>query len=694
MKKFFLMLREYLHLSTILLSISLIGITNNISAQTVLTETPFVGGQVFIEPGQTKEEIRTWFKILKDHDMNVCRIRMFETYMKDTQGNWDFSLFDIAFDEAKKNDIRVFATIFPETAFDDLGGFKFPGSKEKLDEVSAFIKAVVSHYKDHPALDTWVLINEPGGGELEENTFALEKYEDFKKSLDRTGFDERTGYQYLDLSWYEFYRYSNTWYLTWLKDQVHEYHPESHVHVNPHGIFENLPEYDLQEWEPILGSLGASAHASWHLGIFNREEYTHGISGIGEIVRGGAGNLPWMMTELQGGNNTFSGYDAMCPTKEEIEQWLWSSFAGGARGAIFWTLNPRTSGVEAGEWSMLNFQNKPSDRLIAASQVAKAVKDNPTYFEKSVVVESGVNLLYTSPSFYIEQKLQSPKPGDFEGRLEGASIKSIMAFYKAFNDLGIQSNIKDIRGFDFTKKNYIGETIVLANQVSLDPEYKKDLESFVSKGGKLIVTGLTGYYDKRAICLLNTSTPFENLLGGNIAEYKVVGNTFEIPLLDTHAALNAHLWKGSIEVKNAKPVIVAENEILGTKNKFGKGEVYWVPSCIGLGARVSEDNTSLVEFLKKVTLPQKNEEIIAFATTTPNVLLKTLKTEGTYLTVLINKGQKTQSVQLTGLNDFTGVSLYGESLGKKVNGKTAFTIKPEETIVIGWESATTASLVN
>ena len=39
-----------------------------------------LGAQVFIEPGQTQQETEQWFKILKENGMNVCRIRMFESY--------------------------------------------------------------------------------------------------------------------------------------------------------------------------------------------------------------------------------------------------------------------------------------------------------------------------------------------------------------------------------------------------------------------------------------------------------------------------------------------------------------------------------------------------------------------------------------------------------------------------------------
>lgn len=44
---------------------------------------PFIGAQVFIEPGQTDAQVDGWFRTLRDNGMGVCRIRMFESYMAD-----------------------------------------------------------------------------------------------------------------------------------------------------------------------------------------------------------------------------------------------------------------------------------------------------------------------------------------------------------------------------------------------------------------------------------------------------------------------------------------------------------------------------------------------------------------------------------------------------------------------------------
>ncbi len=94
--------------------------------------------------------------------MAISRIRMFESYMHDGKGNWDFSTFDHAFKAAERNNVKIIATLFPHTEFTDIGGFKFPRTNKHLTSVAAYIKADTMHFKAFPALYGWVLMNEIG----------------------------------------------------------------------------------------------------------------------------------------------------------------------------------------------------------------------------------------------------------------------------------------------------------------------------------------------------------------------------------------------------------------------------------------------------------------------------------------------------------------------------------------------------
>ena len=85
------------------------------SAGIAVNSNPVIGGQVIIEKGQTREEIESLFVLLEKNNMDICRIRMFESYMNDGKGNWDFSTFDMAFEAAQRHGVTIIATLFPIT---------------------------------------------------------------------------------------------------------------------------------------------------------------------------------------------------------------------------------------------------------------------------------------------------------------------------------------------------------------------------------------------------------------------------------------------------------------------------------------------------------------------------------------------------------------------------------------------------
>ena len=321
------------------------------------TGVPVIGAQVFIEPGRTAGEIDNYFRILHDSGMEVARIRLFESHMRRDEGEWDYSLYDEAFLCAGKYGIKLFATLFPEAADGntDVGGFKIPADAAHQERIGDYIAHVVPHFRDFPTMYTWVLQNEPGGSGN---------------------------------------RDAQTAYLEWIASEVQKYDRAHYRQVNPHQILDFIPEYDFAAYRRFLTSLGASMHPSWHFGRFSRPEYTLGVSLMSDIIHSAALGNPFWITELQGGKAYNSGQVHLCPTGAEIEQWLWTGIAAGAEGIIFWTLNPRLTGIEAGEWSLLNDDGTPSERLKAASRVAATLRENEALFSEARPCSSGKTLFY------------------------------------------------------------------------------------------------------------------------------------------------------------------------------------------------------------------------------------------------------------------------------------------------------------
>jgi len=650
---------------------------------TASLKLPFIGAQVFIEPGQTPEEIDKWFRLLRDNNFTFCRIRMFESYMKKADGGWDFTLFDNAFRSAEKYGINVFGTIFPYTEKTDIGGFKFPRDEAHLQSIALFIKELTTHFTQFRSLYGWVLINEPGvGGKIPWTDFTRNKFTEWKQTHPQQEFTAK-GYPILvELSEQAFLYDLNTWYLNWLATEIRKYDTTHELHVNNHAMFQNCVEYNFPEWRKFLTSLGGSAHASWHFGYFTRKQYAVAMSANSEIIRSGAGNIPWLMTELQGGNNTYSGGTPMCPTKEEIAQWLWIITATEGKGSIFWSLNPRSSGIEAGEWALLDFQNNPSDRMMEAGRVARTLNTNRDLFEKSRIAESGINILYIRQSLWAESKMATGSTQGYEARNPGGVIKSALGYFEAFSEMGVNTNLKAFEEFDFGKQDYTGSTIILAHQISIPNRYAPVLESFVRKGGKLIVDGLTGFFDEDLHNTLITGFPFETLFGGNIREFKLVDNLFKIRWIDYN--LPAHLWRGFIAPLTGQVAATFEGEPVALRNKTGDGEVLWIPSPVGLGSRISGDYTSLSKLLSKEAGNSLVNIPVRFKTIQKNMLMKTLRSGTSIITVVINKRDKSGLVDLDfGTKSPIGKILYANRQGK-IDG-TKVQIGSEETMVIEWK---------
>jgi len=638
-----------------------------------------IGAEVFIEPGQTVAEIDGWFRAMHATGLTLCRIFLFENYMRQLDGRWDFTLFDHAYRAAEKYGIKVWGNLFPATDFTDVGGFKFPRSAEHLQQIDDYIEHAVLHFKQFSSAAGWIPINEPGSRHLPNEEFTQAAFADWK-SRQAVPSSTSRGYPAFDFSAERFLLEYNTWFLQWLVDEIHKFDPGSYIHVNNHAIFENVAEYDFPAWRDMLTSLGGSAHASWHYQYFARKQYAVAMSANCEILRSGAGSIPWLMTEIQGGNNTYSGHAPMCPTSAEIAQWLWIVLGSGGQGGIFWCLNPRATGFEAGEWALLNFQDEPSDRLSAAANVARVEAQEQAFLAGAHPVESGVTALYTRESLWIEKAMQTPGTR-YDGRAVGGVMKSALSYFEAVGEFGVQCNLSAFDEYDFTRPDYTGQTMILAHQICLPSRSWQPLEDFVARGGKLIVDGLTGYYDENAHCIMKTGFPLEHLFGGTIREFKLIGHLFDLTLTDPKVTLPAHCWQGTLRTTTATPIGRVGDETVALRHSFGKGEVVWIPSLIGLGGRLS-DYAPLSAWLTHEIQANLHAAPCRFASRQPGMLMKTLQSGEAYLTILVNKSPAPADIELIMKEPRHPVLLFADQQGEIQDRR--ITIAPEETVVIKW----------
>lgn len=640
----------------------------------LFSRIPEIGAQVFIEPGQSPEQVERWFQLLAEKKMTVCRIRMFESHMQTADG-WDFALYDHAFAMAEKYGIKIMATIFP--ADESVGGFKFPFTHEHQKRIEEFIRVLVRHFKDYKALDTWVLINEPGSGWSLWNEFASEKYTEWLTKQHNVA---AHNYLKADYSKELFWRDYTTWYLRWLADIVRSIDTVNKTHVNNHMLFVLLKEYDFPSWMPFLSTLGASIHASWHLGYFKYEEYNMAIAAHCDIIRDAAYPKPFWVTELQGGPNTFSGFHPLTPTKEDIAQWLWTCIGSGAERTIFWTLNARASKHEAGEWAMVDFQNNPTLRLDKAGEIAEIINREAAVFEQAKPVQPRVTLLYSPHSMitFANKIMSSNFENQSPSRSEGVHMKSLLAYYKVLTQMGIACGMQQLDQFDWENKK--DHTVILANMISIPSGYAQKMEIFVKNGNTLLISGMTGLFDEYQHNVFMSIEPYRNLLGGGIREWQFIREPFSIFI----NKINLPVLNMRGVIYNEKADIIARNgdDILAIQNHVGTGRVIWIPSHIDMGAWCM-DETGLTQFLRMYLSDVITASPLYLQGDIKNITVRTMQYKDGYISVFVNAEAKKKAMKILG--SFSGKKyriIYSDGNGSIKGDKLCLSAR--QTLVIVW----------
>ena len=654
-------------------------------AQVHTSSNTMIGAQVYIEPGQTYEEIELYFQTLKEHNMTVCRIRMDETHMRRADGTFDFSLYQKAFDEAQKNGVKVFATLFPgyplhlQDEYGGVGGFKFPVSDEHLQSIAHYVAELVKHFKDHPALYVWVLQNEPGvAGNMPDNDFAREKFREWLSEKEEQY--PYNGFMQVHTHREDFMRDYTTWYLGWLGQQVRQLDIETPLHLNPHMIFRNLADYDFPAWREFVAHIGASMHPSWHFGYFSRNEFPLAMAANGEIMRTGSLPNPWWVTELQGGYNSFSAFNPINPTKQEIAQWLWTNIAKGTEGIIFWTLNPRAAGLEAGEWALIDFQHNPSDRLTMAGEIAGLLKNNPDLAKPQPLL-SEVHLLYSPESLVFQRNAEMGSPEinfRYTARTEAAHVKEMLAFYRTLEAAGTGAQIWHIHHFDW-EADPTGKTIILANMTKIPRTFYPKMERFVQRGGKIIASGLTGHLDEFGFNVMFGQWPLADLFGATIREFNTMPNRF--PLHVSNVPLIGHFMQGIINTNNAEVLGINENgHPIATKHSFGKGEVVWIPSIIGI-AEWEDPDPNFSKFLRKHIDHGMQKDLPEAQDNLPGLTITHFKGNSGNYSLIINKTGQTSVLSAKNAIDNFEILF---SLNEPQLTREGIILSDDECLVIKW----------
>ena len=649
---------------------------------------PLLGAQVWIEPGQRPEDVERWFKTLADGRMPVARLFLMWNYIEREPGVWDFGLYDRAFRAAEKYNVRVVATLTPNWGPPHRGylhasqGGPIRDTDARLAEAREYVARVVARYKSSPALDSWMLMNEPGQRPAPDR-LALQRYRPWlaKKygtiaklneawTADFTSFtavpyDQRWaagGFAFTApaafTDWQTFWRAHLAWYLNEVAAEVRRADPARHVHANPHALVGNLSanSFDLPGWRRFLDSLGASIHPSWHFGLLRREQFALGVGYVCDLVRGASEPRPFWVTELQGGPNLYSSVRPMSPTRDDIAQWVWTGVGAGADRVVFWLLNARAQGSEAGEWSLLDLGGRPGERFETASDIARALERHADFFDKARPVESPVSIILSLETMTLQERFAS---NDSPARGRDAHVLEALGLYQALAELGLPAHVKHFDDFDWRGPSQPPRLAILPHVTALTREQARGVEAFVRGGNTLLVTGLTGLYDEEARFTPSTRWPLADLLGARPKEVETPAGRAEVFWSRPALTLPSQTWLGEVENDSAEVAARQGGRVTAVRKRVGRGEAVWIPSLIGMGAWHG-DGAPLAALLEELSAPFTRDAPLRFDGRQTGCLVRVLRSGASYVTVVTNGTAEPRRCRLRRPAGLTPQLIWGE----------------------------------
>ncbi|NAS23654.1 hypothetical protein GT755_18375 [Herbidospora sp. NEAU-GS84] len=280
---------------------------------------------------------------------------------------------------------------WPGLCFDD---------EEVWTAATAFLEALVSRYRNHPALRFWDVWNEP---HLEPASYFPDRIFCYcPASLARFETWLRARYSLTELNTAWSRRYSSWdqvapprvfeavpdmidwrehWFANiagWLDRRceiVRAADPDTPVmtHVALSGFTGQLATHTLDEFD-LTGPVdlfGTSSFPTWLMGD-DPVEHLFNL----DAARGAAAGKPFWQAELQGGRGRRDGYRSTGhPAADTVGLWMWNSIASGATGVVFWQWRPELLGPESPGYGLCAPDGSPTDRVKAVTDFASAVRD-------------------------------------------------------------------------------------------------------------------------------------------------------------------------------------------------------------------------------------------------------------------------------------------------------------------------------
>lgn len=486
--------------------------------------------------------------------------RVFLTYDAVARaGTWDYAVWDTLFSLCREEGVQLCVTL---SAFAQTGRWSYgeEPSAEQWEQnrvdILDYVRRTVERYRGEPALDSWILQNEPHLI-LQRNGVTVQQYREYLAKVHTReelralyGLDspqqlgwissdgrqaripgvQEAGWSYASrVDWARLNRALLLQRLREVHEEVKRLDGTHPTTLNADALATASPADDGRDvftLGKVVDFLGCSAHVSWHSTRFPEKKIHQSVAMFADMTRSATvdNQGAFWVTELQAGTNFFSGIRPMCPSGTDIQHWLWESIGTGARGIVFWLYKARKQGFEALEWGLMNQRGAPSERSEAAKVVARFLeKYEEAFADLRPKAYDGLILRSTDSCVlsHAESNDGHRRSADIHlARNDQMVQDASCGAYLMLQDLGLDVGFVSE---DTMERLDEGTPFVVApNAYALQPEVLYALLHYVQEGGTLIVDGLFGAKDAWGNRSGETAeAALQALFGGQIEDFIV-----------------------------------------------------------------------------------------------------------------------------------------------------------------------------
>ena len=530
---------------------------------------------------------------MREMGMDIVRVYPYWADVETAQGEYDFTKVDACYRACEKFGLGVLHTfklnappawmnLTRSFNLDDFGDLDSPAYRDALKK---FVVRSAERYGKSPALVAWCPWNEP--------RFPMpQKFEPYALDAYRSHLKRRYDGSLKNLNAIYFHRFP-TWekvfepeepiqpqmlmdypermdFLSfkgdmiarllkdveaWI-DEVDGRHPH---HVNPWEFVGN----DLgRTWTDAEACdfVGGSIYPVW-LGRYYRTTLHGYVCDILRSATKGVDSLYWI-TETQGGFALFTGGARGCPNASELKLWAYDMIGSGAKGVIYWTLQPTIRG----EWALLNLEGGDSERSDAVKRICAVVRGNQGLFDNARPIRPEVYILDSESA--LQLAAIRGRGGD-----ETSSYRNPLApAWARFNAWCMMQNAGLEAGFiDELRVQHGGlgevKTLVVPDCAALEDRTLDAIEAWVGAGGTLVVDGQFARYDGHGIIRADRKRKVDNLMGVRLLDWLCTTGRTDCVVTESGATKTPN---------DAYRAVFGGTSANVTDRPHGKGRAIWI----------------------------------------------------------------------------------------------------------------------